>query len=71
VERISTQAVFDYLDVPQCERSAVACSNLSKLMQAQGWTPVRFRGTTRGGYLDQVRGYARETVRRPSPHPTP
>jgi hypothetical protein len=62
VERISTQAVFDYLDVPQCERSAVACSTLSKLMQAQGWTPVRFRGMTRGGFLDQVRGYAREAV---------
>jgi hypothetical protein len=63
VERISTQAVFDYLDVPQRERSAVACSTLSKLMQAQGWSPVRFRGITRGGYLDQVRGYAREAAR--------
>ena len=63
VERISTQAVFDYLDVPQRERSAVACSTLSKLMQAQGWSPVRFRGITRGGFLDQVRGYAREAAR--------
>jgi hypothetical protein len=63
IERISTQLVFDYLDVPQCERAAVACSTLSKLMQAQGWSPVRFRGITRGGFLDQVRGYAREAAR--------
>jgi hypothetical protein len=49
--RIGTQAVSDYLGVPQQrEPSAVACSTLSKLMQSQGWTPVRFRGITRGGY---------------------
>jgi hypothetical protein len=59
VERISTQAVFDYLDVPQRERSAVACSTLSKLMQARGWTPTRYRGITRGGFLDQVRGFCK------------
>ena len=70
VERISTQAVFDYLDVPQCERSAVACSTLSKLMQAQGWTSVRFRGITCGGYRDQVRGFAREAECRSLP-PSP
>jgi hypothetical protein len=63
VERISTQAVFDVIGVPQCERSAVACSALAKLMMGAGWTAVRFRGITRGGYLDQVRGYAREAPR--------
>ena len=28
------------------------------------WTAVRVRGLTRGGYLEQVRGYCREPVRR-------
>jgi hypothetical protein len=66
VERVSTQTVFDVLEVPQRARTAPACSTLAKLMLAYGWTPVRFRGLTRGGFLDQVRGYAREARRPPS-----
>src|SRR5947209_3867653 len=68
VERVTTQQVFDYLDVPQRERSAVASSTLAKMMIAAGWTPVRFRGMTRGGFMDQVRGYARQAAR-PSSRP--
>lgn len=32
---------------------------LAKLMGELGWTAVRVRGLTRGGYLEQVRGFAR------------
>jgi hypothetical protein len=32
---------------------------LAKLMTELGWTAVRVRGLTRGGYLEQVRGFAR------------
>jgi hypothetical protein len=29
-------------------------------MRELGWTGVRMRDMTRGGYLEQVRGYCRE-----------
>ena len=60
IERVTTQMLFDILDVPQRSRRAGACRRLAKLMTELGWTAVRVRGLTRGGYLEQVRGYARE-----------
>ena len=33
-------------------------------MAELGWTGVWVRGLTRGGYLEQVRGYCREPLRR-------
>jgi hypothetical protein len=60
IERITTQAVFDILEIPQRNRSASACRRLAKLMTELGWSAVRVRGLTRGGYLEQVRGYARD-----------
>ncbi len=60
VERIATQAVFDYLDVPQGLRTAPACRRLAKIMTELGWTPIRARGLNRSGYRDQVRGWARD-----------
>ena len=62
IERVTTQGVFDSLEVPQRNRRAGGCRRLAKLMTALGWTPVRVRGLTRGGYLEQVRGYCREPV---------
>jgi hypothetical protein len=59
VERISTQAVLDVLEVPQRARRAGAYRRLAKLMAELGWSAVRVRGLTRGGYLEQVRGFAR------------
>src|SRR5262245_13943054 len=59
IERISTQAVFDHLEVPQRSRGAGTCRRLAKLMRDLGWTPVRVRDLTRGGYKEQVRGYCR------------
>jgi hypothetical protein len=33
---------------------------LAKVMRELGWTALRVRGLTRGGYLEQVRGYCRD-----------
>ena len=60
VERITTQLLFDILEVPQRSRGAGACRRLAKLMAELGWMAVRVRGLTRGGYLEQVRGYCRD-----------
>ncbi len=60
IERITTQQVFDILEVSQRSRGAGACRRLAKLMAELGWSAVRVRGLTRGGYLEQVRGYCRE-----------
>jgi hypothetical protein len=59
IERITTQAVFDILEVPQRGRGAGACRRLSAVMRDLGWTPVRVRDLTCGGYKEQVRGYCR------------
>jgi hypothetical protein len=59
MERISTQALLDVLEVPQRERTAGAYRHLAKLMGELGWTAVRVRDLTRGGYKEQVRGYVR------------
>jgi hypothetical protein len=59
VERLTTQDVFDVLEVAQRERTTAACRRLAGLMRQAGWTPLRVRGLTRGGYLEQVRGYCR------------
>jgi hypothetical protein len=60
VERISTQALFDFLELPQRERTPANCRTLSALMREKGWTAVRLRGISGRGYRDQVRGYARD-----------
>jgi hypothetical protein len=59
VERITTQVVLDVLEVPQSRRRAGIYRRLAKLMAELGWTAVRVRGLTRGGYLEQVREVAR------------
>jgi hypothetical protein len=71
VERITTQAVFDVLEVPQRARTAAACSLLARLMRGMGWMPIRTRRLTRGGFKDQVRGYGREGQHQPPPPPLP
>jgi hypothetical protein len=60
VERVSTQAVLDFLEVPQRGRNAATCRRLAKLMRELGWTPIKARGMTQNGFRDQVRGYARD-----------
>jgi hypothetical protein len=60
VERVSTQALFDLLEVQQGSRGAGACRRLAHLMRDLGWMAVKARGLTQAGYKDQVRGYARD-----------
>lgn len=59
VERVTTQHVLDLLEVHQRARRSGTYRRLAKLMAELGWTAVRVRGVTRGGYLEQVRGFAR------------
>jgi hypothetical protein len=61
IERVTTQAVLDVLQVPQRNRRAGTYRRLAKVMTELGWHAVRVRGMTRGGYLEQVRGFARDT----------
>jgi hypothetical protein len=60
IERVSTQTLFDILEVPQRRRNAGACRRLAKLMRELGWSPIKARGLTPGGFRDQVRGWARD-----------
>jgi hypothetical protein len=60
VERVSTQELFDILEVPQRKRTAGACRRLAGLMRELGWSATKARGLTQGGFRDQVRGYARD-----------
>jgi hypothetical protein len=71
IERISTNEVFDELELPmKCRPSNTV--RLSRVMRRLGWSNIRARGLSRGSYRDRVRGYAREapahpaTMRRPS-----
>jgi hypothetical protein len=66
LERISSQTLLDLLAVPQRNRTAGTFRRVSKLMSELGWTAVRVRDLTRGGYKEQVRGYCRE-ARGPDP----
>jgi hypothetical protein len=60
LERVSSQTVLDLLEVPQRNRTAGTYRRVAKLMAELGWNAVRVRDMTRGGYLEQVRGYARD-----------
>jgi hypothetical protein len=63
IERISTQTVFDILEVPHRSRAAGACRRLAKLMRELGWYSIKARGLTPGSFRDQIRGFARDTTR--------
>jgi hypothetical protein len=58
--RYAGPMVFDILEVPQRARAAGACRRLATLMRELGWSPIKARGLTPGGFRDQVRGYARD-----------
>jgi hypothetical protein len=59
VERISTEKVFERLDVPRLQRTPEAAKRLRGLMVELGWTAVRSRHVTSRGRASRVRGYAR------------
>jgi hypothetical protein len=60
LERLSSQTLLDLLEVPQRNRTAGTFRRLAKIMAELGWTAVRVRDLTRGGYKEQVRGYCRD-----------
>jgi hypothetical protein len=60
IERITTQAVFDILEVPQRSRGAGACRRLAAVMRDLGWSPIKARGLNQRGLREQIRGYARD-----------
>jgi hypothetical protein len=59
LERVSSQTLLDLLEIPQRKRTAATFRRLAKLMAELGWTPIRLWDLTRGGYLEQVRGWCR------------
>jgi hypothetical protein len=56
LERVSSRALLDMLEVPQRSRTAGVYRRLATLMAEMGWTAVRVRDLMRGGYKEQVRG---------------
>jgi hypothetical protein len=60
LERVTSQTLLDMLEVPERSRTAGTYRRLAKLMAELGWTAVRVRHLTRGGYKEQVRGYIRD-----------
>ena len=60
LERVSSQTLLDLLEVPQRNRTAGTYRRLAKVMAELGWTAVRVRDLTRGGYREQIRGYCRQ-----------
>ena len=65
VERVSTNDVFDVLEVPMRRRTSLTV-RLSRVMRRLGWTNIRARGLNPGSYRDRVRGYAREVPGHPA-----
>lgn len=59
IERITTQAVFDILQLPRGRRGPKAYSRLAATMAELGWYPVRVRGMTPGRNR-QIRCYERK-----------
>ena len=60
LERVSSQMLLDLLEVPQRNRTAGTYRRLAKVIAELGWTAVRVRDLTKGGYREQVRGYCRD-----------
>jgi hypothetical protein len=65
VERISTNDVFDALEVPMRRRLSQTV-RLSRVMRQLGWSNIRAHGLNPNSYRDRVRGYAREVPGHPA-----
>jgi hypothetical protein len=65
VERVSTNDVFDTLEIPIRHRPSVTI-RLSRVMRGLGWQNIRARGLNPGSYRDRVRGFAREVPNHPA-----
>src|SRR3974390_1862542 len=60
LERVSSQTLLDLLEIAQRNRTAGTFRRLAKVMAELGWTAVRVRDLTRGGYREQIRGWCRQ-----------
>jgi hypothetical protein len=65
IERISTNDVFDTLEVPMRHRPSQTV-RLSRVMRSLGWSNIRAHGLNPGSYRDRVRGFAREVAEHPA-----
>ena len=59
IERISSEAIFEALEVPPFKRTPEAAKQLKLSMSKLGWTAVRARFATSRGRAARIRGYAR------------
>jgi len=59
VERIPTDRIFEYLDLPPFKRTPEAAKQVRGVMVELGWTPIRARAVSARGRAARVRGYAR------------
>jgi hypothetical protein len=60
VERVSTQELFDVLEVSQRKRTAGACRRLARLMRDLGWSAMKVRAFDQRNFRDKIRGWARD-----------
>ena len=58
LERVSSQTLLDLLEVPQRNRTAGTFRRLARAMAELGWSAVRVRDLTRGGYSNRSAGGA-------------
>jgi hypothetical protein len=65
VERLSTNDVFDALEIPIRRRPSLTV-RLSRVMRGLSWSNIRARGLNPGSYRDRVRGFAREVPGHPA-----
>jgi hypothetical protein len=59
VERLTTEHIFDILDVPLSKRTPQAARTICSAMVALGWSPIRLRSASSRGRSSRVRGYGR------------
>jgi hypothetical protein len=60
LERISSQTLFDLLEVPQRSRTAGTYRRLAKVMAQLEWSAIRVRDFNARGYKETIRGYCRD-----------
>ena len=59
VERIPTDRIFEYLDLPPFKRTPEATKQVRGAMVKLGWTPIRARAVSVRGRAARVRWYPR------------
>lgn len=59
IERISSEAIFEALEVPPFKRTPEVAKRIKLSMSKLGWTAVRARLVTSRGRAARIRGYAR------------